>query len=249
MSTSPMAEMPERMAQEGPAGMRRSPVSDIHPKLRGIHEPRKSLASTLLVTASGQFVVLTLAPLKTARLLGQGARALWETRVYAFDLETRVGLGSAPRYAAFKEREDAALMHHEMLVTRLEAGTFEIDTARDVLGPIYPLVERVMERFQVGDPREASAALEEALRVARRVDAVHHFLHLYQEVFLMRALVLECGDPEAAKSAYREFIALYAGLPSPQPEVLCAVSKAREAIERLTPVPPQARARDAVLEF
>jgi hypothetical protein len=69
------------------------------------------------------------------------------------------------------------------------------------------------------------------------MDAVHHFLHLYQEVFLMRALALEADDPEAAKAAYREFIALYAGLPSPHPEVLRAVARAREAIERLTPIP------------
>ena len=243
MSTSPMAEMPERMAQEGPAGTRRSPVSDIHPKLRGIREPRKPLASTLVVTAGGQFVVLTLAPLKTARLMGHGSRALWETRVYAFDLKTGVGLGSAPRYAAFSEREDNALVRHEALVTRLESGTFERDTARDVLDPIHPLVERAMERSQVGDSQEASAALEEALRVARRVDAVHHFLHLYQEVFLMRGLVLEGDDPEAAKAAYREFIALYAGLPSPHPEVLRAVARAREAIERLTPIPDDRSAR------
>jgi hypothetical protein len=206
-------------------------------KLRAIHEPRKPLASTLVVTAAGQFVVLTLVPLKTARLMGQGPRALGETRVYAFDLKTTVGLGSAPRYATFSEPEDDALARHETLVARLESGTFEMDTARDVLGPIYPLVERAMERFQVGDPREARVALEEALRVAERVDSVHYFLHLYQEVFLMRGLVLEGDDPEAAKAAYREFIALYAGLPSPHPEVLRAVARAREAIERLTPIP------------
>ena len=238
-----MTIMPEWPAQGSLTRMRQSPVPDIHLKLRGIREPRKPLASTLLVTASGQFVVLTLAPLKTARLMGQGPRALWETRVYAFDLKTSVGLGSAPRYAACSEREDEALARHETLVARLEAGTFETDTARDVLEPIYPLVERAMERFQVGDPREARATLEEALRVAERVDAVHHFLHLYQEVFLMRALVLECDDPEAAKAAYRKFIALYAGLPSPHPEVLRAVARAREAIERLTPIPDNSSSR------
>jgi hypothetical protein len=212
-------------------------------KLRAIHEPRKPLASTLVVTAAGQFVVLTLAPLRTARLMGQDPHAFWETRVYAFDRETRIGLGSAPRYAAFSEREADALARHETLAGRLESGTFETDTARDVLGPIYPLVERAMEHFQVGDPRAASAALEEALRVAKRVDAVHHFLHLYQEVFLMRGLVLEDDDPEVAKAAYREFIALYAGLPSPHPDVLRAVARAREAVERLAPIPGDRPAR------
>jgi len=106
-----------------------------------------------------------------------------------------------------------------------------------VLESIYPLVQRATERFHVEDLGEARAALEEALRVAGRMDAVYHLLHLYQEVFLMRALALEGDDPEAAKAAYREFIALYAGLPSPHPEVQRAVARAREAIERLTPVP------------
>lgn len=244
-----MAMTPELPAQGSATGMRRSPLPDIDLKLRGIREPRKPLASTWVVTAAGQFVVLTLVPLKMARLMGQGPRALWETRVYAFDLKTSVGLGSAPRYAACSERDDDALARHETLVERLEAGTFETDTARDVLERIYPIVERAMDRFQGGNPRESRAVLEEALRVAERVDAVYHFLHLYQEVFLMRGLVLEGYDPEAAKAAYREFIALYAGLPSPNPEVLRAVARAREAIERLTPVPPQGRAREGVLDF
>ena len=232
-----MGMTPEGTAQGSPTGMRRSPVPDIHLKLRGIHEPRKPLASTLVVTAGGQSLVLTLAPLRTARLMGQGPRALSETRVYAFDLNTRLGLGSRPRYAVFSDREDDALARHASLVVRLEGGTFEAETARDVLEPICPLVQRATERFQVGDLEAARAALEEALRVAGRMDAVHHFLHLYQEVFLMRGLAVEGDDPEAAKAAYREFIALYAGLPSPHPEVQRAVARAREAIERLTPVP------------
>jgi hypothetical protein len=104
-------------------------------------------------------------------------------------------------------------------------------------------MQRATERYQVGDLEAARAALEEALRVAGRMDAVHHFLHLYQEVFLMRALVLEGDDSEAAKAAYREFIALSAGLPSPHPEVQRAVARARAAIERLTPIPDDSSAR------
>jgi hypothetical protein len=191
----------------------------------------------LVVTAGGQFLVLTLAPLTTARLMGQGPHAFWETRVYAFDLKTRLGLGSRPRYAAQSEREDAALARHTSLVERLESGTFEAETARDVLEALHPIIQRAAERFRAGNHREARAALEETLRVAGRLDAVQHFLHLYQEVFLMRALVLEGDDPQAAKAAYREFIALYAGLPSPDAEVLRAVARAREAVERLTPLP------------
>ena len=221
----------------------RYPVPNIRLKLQGIREPRKSLASTLVETDAGHFVVLTLAPLKAARLMGQGPHALWETRVHESDPEVRVGLACAPRYAAFSETETEALARHEALVARLEAGTFETETAREVLAPIRPLMDRGAEAFKAGDHRGAVAAFEEAIRIARRMDAVRHFLHLYQEVFLMRALALECIDPDAAKAAYREFIQLYADLPSHHPDTLRGVAKAREAVERLTPTPREGSAR------
>jgi hypothetical protein len=220
----------------------RYPVPNIRLKLQGLREPRKPLASTLVETDAGHFVVLTLGPLKAARLMGQGPHALWETRVHESDPEVRVGLGSAPRYAAFSETEAEALARHEALAARLEAGTFETETAREVLVPIRPLMERGAESFKAGNHRGAVAAFEEAIRVARRMDAVRHFLHLYQEAFLMRALTLERIDPDAAKSAYREFIQLYADLPSHHPDTLRGVAKAREAVERLTPTPREGSA-------
>jgi hypothetical protein len=216
----------------------RYPVPNIRLKVQGLREPRKPLASTLVGTDVGHFVVLTLAPLKAARLMGRGPHALWETRVHESDAEVRVGLGSAPRYAAFSGTETEALARHETLVARLEAGTFETETAREVLAPIRPLMDRGAEAFKAGDHRGAVAAFEQAIRIARRMDAVRHFLHLYQEVFLMRALTLECLDPDAAKAAYRELIQLYAHLPSHHPDALRGVAKAREAVERLTPTPP-----------
>jgi tetratricopeptide (TPR) repeat protein len=221
----------------------RYPVPNIRLKLQAVREPRKSLASTLVATGAGHFVVLTLAPLKAARLMGQGPRALWETRVHESDPEMRVGLGSALRYAAFSATESEALARHEALVARLEAGTFETETAREVLAPIRPLMDRGAEAFKAGDRRGAVAAFDEAIRVARQLDAVRHFLHLYQEAFLMRALTLECLDPDGAKAAYRELIQLYADLPSHHPETLCGVARAREAIERLTPTPHEGSAR------
>ncbi len=221
----------------------RYPVPNIRLKLQLLREPRKPLASTLVETDAGHFVVLTLTPLKTARLRGQGSRALWETRVHESDQEVRVGLGSAPVYAAFSATEAEASARHEALTARLEVGTFETETAQEVLAPIHPLMDRGAESFKAGDPRGAVTTFEEAIRIASRKDAVRHFLHLYQETFLMRALALECIDPDAAKAAYREFIQLYADSPSHHPETLRGVAKAREAVERLTPTPHGGSAR------
>lgn len=221
----------------------RQPVPNLQRKLQGLREPRKPLASTLVGTDVGHFVVLTLAPLKAARLMGQGTRALWETRVHESDPEVRVGLAGAPRYAVLSPNETEALARHEALVARLEAGTFETETAREVLAPIRPLMDRGAEAFKAGEHQGAVAAFAEAIRVARRMDAVRHFLHLYEEAFLMRALTLECVDLDAAKAAYREFIQLYADLPSHHPDTLRGVAKAREAVERLTPTPREGSAR------
>ncbi|MBI2115363.1 MAG: hypothetical protein HYT85_09815, partial [candidate division NC10 bacterium] len=221
----------------------RQPVPNIHLKLRLIGESRSPLASTLVVAGEKQFVVLTLAPLKTARLMGQGPRALWETRVYTFDPGSSVGLGTAPRYAVLSGTQDEALDRHEALVLRLEAGSFERETAREVLAPVRPLMHQAVETFRAGDPQRAVAALDEAIRIAGRMDLLHTFLPLYQEAYLMRALALECTSPDAAKAAYRDFIHLYAGLHSPHPGTVRGVARAREAIERLTPTPPEGSTR------
>ena len=215
----------------------RHPVPNIHLKLRALREPRSPLASTSVVNEAGQFVVLTLAPLKTARLMGQGPRALWETRVYAFDPQGSVGLGTTPRYAVLNASQAEALDRQEALVARLEAGSFERETAREVLAPVRPLMHQAAKAFGAGDPRRAVAALDETIRIAGRMDVLHTFLHLYQEAYLMRALALECTGPDAAKAAYRDFIHLCSGLPAPHPDTLRGVARAREAIERLTPTP------------
>ena len=221
----------------------RYPVPNIRLRLQGLRELRKPLAATLLGTESGHFVVLTLAPLRAARLMRQGPHALWETRVHESDPEVRVGLGSAPLYVTFSGTETEAWGRHETLTARLEAGTFETETGREVLAPIRPLMERGAVAFKASDHRGAVAAFEEAVRVASLMDAVQHFLHLYQEAYLMRALALECIDQEAGKAAYREFIQLYADSPSHHPETLRGVAKAREAVERLTPAPAERSTR------
>jgi hypothetical protein len=224
----------------------RHPVPNIRLKLRAILEPRSPLASTLVEAEGEQRLVLTLTPLKTARLVGRSPRTAWETRVYTFDARASVGLGGLPRYAVLSASQPEALARHEALVVRIEAGTFETETAREVLAPIRPLMDRAVEQFRLGNYQAAVAVLEEAIRVARHMDVVHSFLHLYQEAFLMRALVLECIHPDTAKAAYREFIQLYAGLASHHPETLRGVARAREAIERLTPTPREGSTRPHV---
>ena len=225
----------------------RYPVPNIRLKLRAILEPRSPLASTLVEAEGEQRLVLTLTPLKTARLVGRSPRTAWETRVYTFDARASVGLGGLPRYAVLSASQPEALARHEALVVRIEARTFETETAREVLAPIRPLMDRAVEQFRLGNYQAAVAVLEEAIRVAGHMDAVHSFLHLYQEAFLMRALALECIDPVAAKAAYREFIHLYAGFLSPHPDTLRGVGRAREAIERLTPIPREGASQRHVL--
>ena len=231
----------------------RYPVPNIRLKLQGLRELRKPLASTLVETDAGHFVVLTLAPLKAARLsrrqdgqarlMGGGVRSLWETRVHESDPDVRVGLASPPVFVTCSASEAEAQSWHEVLAAQIEAGTFETETAREVLAPVRPLMDRGAMAFEAGNPLGAVALFDEAIRIAGRVDAVRHFLHLYQEAFLMRALALECIDQDAAKAAYREFIQLYADLPSHHPETLRGVAKAREAVERLTPAPREGSAR------
>ncbi len=215
----------------------RYPVPNINLKLRAIREPRSPLAATLVEAEDERCLVLTLAPLKTARMMGKGPRSAWETRLYAFDAQVSVGLAGLPRYAVLSASHEEALSRHEALLARLEAGSFEAETSREVLAPIRPLIDRAAELFRVRTYPEAVAVLEEAIRVAGLMDLVHSFLHLYQEAYLMRALALECVDPVAAKAAYRDFIHLYAGLPSPHPDTLRGVARARETVERLTPTP------------
>jgi hypothetical protein len=132
---------------------------------------------------------------------------------------------------------DAALLRHETLLRHLERGGFPQETSREILQAIHPPVAQAIQAFRDGDPRAAAAALEEGLRTAGRLDLVRRFLHLYDEIFLMRALVIEKSDTLSATAANRELIALRAEHPLHHPDTLRAVARAREAVERLTPVP------------
>ncbi len=135
----------------------RYPVPNIRQKLLALREPRRLLESTLVVADAGHFVVLTLAPLKTARLIGQGPQAFWETRVHVTDPEIRAGLATAPRYAVLDTSQGEALERHERLAARLEAGSFDAETSREILAPIRPLLDRAAEAFAAAADRAAGA--------------------------------------------------------------------------------------------
>jgi hypothetical protein len=200
-------------------------------------ESRAPLAATRVVTEAGHFVVLTLIPGNAARLRGRGRQPLWETRVYFSEPPPRIGLGSRPHYVVLDAARDEAAARHELLVGRLEHGSLEPGTSRDILCALRPFLDRAAEAFAAGDAPGALAALDDALRVAGELDGVHSFLHRYVEIYLMRGLALEEIDLPRATAAYRQLIALYADYPSHHPETLRGVARAREAVERLTPVP------------
>jgi hypothetical protein len=211
-------------------------VPTIREQLRKLLESRAPLAATRLATHPDAYVVLTLAPHTAARLLDRGGSAIWETKVYVVR-PPRFGIGTEPHYAVLDTDRDAALVRHETLLRRLERGHFPEETSREILQAIRPGVARARQMFHDGDSRAAVTALTAALDAAGRLDLVRRFLHLYVEIFLMRALAIEKRDAFAATVAYRELIALYAEYPLHHPDTLRAVARAREAVERLTPVP------------
>jgi len=116
---------------------------------------------------------------------------------------------------------------------------FEAGVSREILGAIGPSVDRASHGFRAGDFSGAIAALDEATGIAGRLDATQSFLRLYQEAFLMRGLALERIDPAKGKQAYRDFIERCAGLAPYHPDTLRAVAWAREAVERLVPIPAE----------
>ena len=216
----------------------RYPLPAVRQQLRKLLEPRAPLAATRVALDPDQYVVLTLTPPTVSRLRDRGGAANWETRVYIAQ-PPNFGIGTQPHYAVLDPDRDGALARHETLLRRLEGGTFPQEASREILQAIRPSVARATQALRDGDPRAAVAALEAALHAAGRLDLVRRFLHLYAEIFLMRALAVETDNVVAAKAAYREFIALHAEYPLHHRDTLRAVSRAREAVERLTPVPPE----------
>lgn len=218
----------------------RHAVPTIREQLRKLLESRAPLAATRLAIRADQYVVVTLSPRKTARLRDRGESATWETKVYAAQPPS-FGIGTQPHYAVLDADRDAALARHETLLRRLENGNFPQETSREILHAIRPSVAHATQALRVGDRSAATASLKAALHAAGRLDLACRFLHLYAEIYLMRALAMEMGNVTAATAAYREFIALHAEHPLHHPDTLHAVAHAREAVERLTPGPPLVR--------
>lgn len=214
----------------------RHAVPTIREQLRKLLESRVPLAATRVATDVDQYTVVTLPPRTALRLQERGVSVAWETRVYVVQ-PPAFGIGTQPVYAALDENREAALARHETLLRRLESGTFPQATSREILQAIRPSVARAAQAFRDGNPRAAAASLEAALHVSGRLDPIRRFLHLYAEIFLMRALAIESTDADAAVAAYRDLIALHAEHPLHHPDTLRAVARAREAVERLTPIP------------
>jgi hypothetical protein len=212
----------------------------IREQLRKLLESRALLTATRVATDLDQYVVLTLAPRAAVRFRDRSGSAIWESRVYLVQPPS-FGIGTQPHYAALDTDRDAALFRHETLLRRLECGSFAQETSREILRAIRPFVAHAAQLLRNGDPDAAVIVLEAALHTAGRLDLVRRFLHLYAEIFLMRALAMEKANVTGAAAAYREFIALHAEHPLHHSETLRAVAQAREAIERLTPTPAGTR--------
>ena len=58
-----------------------------------------------------------------------------------------------------------------------------------------------------------------------------------------RALIIEKSDTAAATADYRELMAVHGEYPLRHQDTLRAVAQAREAVERLTPVPTRTLSR------
>jgi hypothetical protein len=212
-------------------------ATNVERYLRGHRERRQAIASMAVAGPQGHFVVITLAPFPGGRLVRWVLPVAWETQAYESEGPPRHRLGTRPHYAAMDAERSDALARHERLLARLEAGTFEAETGRDVLRPVVPAVGAAARAYERGDAPGALRALEEAIRCASRLDVTQRFFHLYQEAYLMRALILEAVAPDRGTEAYRDFIAVCAGLAERQPATWQAMAWARAAVERLTPYP------------
>jgi hypothetical protein len=221
----------------------RYPAANLQRQLQGLLEPRPAVVATAVSTETEHYVVLTLAPPRAARLVRRRSRALWETRVYVTEPPPKARLQARAHYAVFDANRAKALHRYERLVSCLEARSFEAVISQEILGTIGPSVDRAADAFRGGNFSSAVAALDEAIDIAGRLDATQSFLRLYQEAFLMRGLALERIDPAMGKQAYRDFIERCAGLAPYHPDTLRAVAWAREAVERLVPIPGEGRAR------
>ncbi|MBI4391196.1 MAG: hypothetical protein HY575_04875 [candidate division NC10 bacterium] len=134
--------------------------------------------------------------------------------------------------ATFHDRQEA-LAEHGRVVDALIAGEYERSLVRSFLTTLGPLLEAAAAAVARGDLVAALASYDGVLARCRAWDSGRVFFAAYQDVYLLRAAVLERLDPEQAYEAYRAFITLYAGLDRPEAATMEAVAVARRAVERL----------------
>lgn len=134
--------------------------------------------------------------------------------------------------ATFRDRQEA-LAEHGRVVDALIAGEYERSLVRSFLTTLGPLLEAAAAAVARGDLAAAVAGYDGVLARCRPWDPGRVFFAAYQDVYLLRAAVLERLDREQASEAYRTFIALYAGLDRPEAPTMEAVAAARRAVERL----------------
>lgn len=134
--------------------------------------------------------------------------------------------------ATFRDRQEA-LAEHGRAVDALIAGEYERRLVRSFLTALGPLLESAAAAVARGDLAAAVAGYDGVLARCHAWDPGRAFFAAYQDVYLLRAAVLERLDPEQAHEAYRAFMTLYVALDRPEAQTVEAVATARRAVERL----------------
>lgn len=193
------------------------------------------LAATLVRRGRGGHLVLTLAEpwwRRVTRWPQGGSISRARQQVFRCGAEAETWGRPPIATASFRDRQDA-LAEHGGVVDALIAGEYERSLVRSFLTTLGPLLEAAAAAVARGDLAAAVAGYDGVLARCRPWDPGRVFLAAYQDVYLLRAAVLERLDPEQAYEAYRAFITLYTGLDRPEAATMEAAAAARRAVERL----------------
>jgi len=155
-----------------------------------------------------------------------------EQRVFRCGAEGEIWGRPPISTATFRDRQQA-LAAQGTVVDALTAGEYERSLVRSFLTALDPLLEAAAAAVARGDLAAAVGGYDGVLARCRAWDPGRAFFAAYQEVYLLRAAVLERLDPEQGSEAYRAFLTLYAGLDRPEAPTMEAAAAARRAVERL----------------
>jgi hypothetical protein len=193
------------------------------------------LTATLVRRGHRAHLVLTLAEPWWRRVVrwrrGEPA-ACAEQQVFRCGAEAETWGRPPIATATFRDRQEA-LAEHARVVDALIAGEYERSLVRSFLTTLGPLIEAAAAAVARGDLAAAVAAYDGVLARCRSWDPGRAFFAAYQDLYLLRAAVLERLDPEQGCEAYRAFITLYAGLDRPEAPTMEAAAAARRSVERL----------------